>query len=74
MRKLLVVLLLLVVGVVGLGFYLGWFEVSTSRDPNTGKTGVELTIDRDKMKSDTQKAEQPITDGVRKPKERPEGK
>jgi hypothetical protein len=74
MRKLLVVLLLLIVSVVGLGFYLGWFGVSTSRDPNSGKTEVELTIDRDKMKSDTQKAQQQITDGASKPKERPEGK
>jgi len=48
MRKLLFVLLLLVVGGVGLGFYQGWFNVSTIREPGSRKTEVQLTIDQDK--------------------------
>ena len=33
MRRLLFLVLLLAVGFVGLGFYLGWFSLATSRDP-----------------------------------------
>ncbi len=60
MRKLLFILLLMVGAVIGLGFYLDWFSISTTRDAETGKTGVELNIDKDKMKSDTQKARDKI--------------
>jgi len=74
MRKLLLVLLVLIVLVAGVGFYRGWSDVSTSRDSNTGKAGVELTFDQDKMKSDTQKAQHQITDEARKLKGQPEGK
>jgi hypothetical protein len=63
MRNLLIVVLLLAVGVVGLGFYLDWFDLSTSRDEETGRTGVKLTIDQEKMKSDAKKARQKIAGG-----------
>jgi hypothetical protein len=76
MRKLLFLLLVLVVGGVGLGFYLGWFSVSTSRDPATGRTGVQLTIDQEKMKTDTQAARQKVAGAVNQTRgqERPDGK
>jgi len=55
MRKLLFVLLLLVVGVGALGVYLDWFRFSV-RDKDSGKVGIDLTIDKDKIKQDAEKA------------------
>jgi hypothetical protein len=57
MRKFLLVLVLLVACVIGLGFYLGWFAISTAKE-TPGKTGVNVTIDQDKFKSDTERARQ----------------
>jgi hypothetical protein len=51
------VLVLLAVCVIGLGFYLGWFGISTAKE-TPGKTGVNLTINQDKIKSDTERARQ----------------
>ena len=74
MRRLLFLVLLLAVGFVGLGFYLGWFSLATSRDPEGGKTGVQLTIDQGKMKADAQKAREKVGGAVGQGKEQPEGK
>jgi hypothetical protein len=60
MRNLIVALVLLVVVVAGLGYYLGWFHFSTSRDPQTGQPGAQITIDQDKVKADAQKARQKV--------------
>jgi hypothetical protein len=52
----LVVLALLVAGGLGLGFYLGWFHLSkdgTSHDPN-----FTITVDRDKIQQDQEKAKE----------------
>ena len=57
MGKLLLVLVLVAACVIGLGFYLGWFGISTSTD-TPGKTGVNVTIDQDKIKSDAERARQ----------------
>jgi hypothetical protein len=77
MRKLLSILLLLIVvvivGVGGVGFYRGWFSVATASDPEGGLTGVQLNIDRDKMKSDAQKAKQTVSGAAGDAKE-PQGK
>jgi hypothetical protein len=48
MRKLLLFLLLMLVVVIGVGFYLGWVGFSTANDPATGKTIVQLSIGRGK--------------------------
>jgi hypothetical protein len=64
MRKLLLILLILVVATAALGFYLGWFNFSTSRDPDSGKTGVQLTIDKDKIKGDAKKVKEKVTGGA----------
>jgi hypothetical protein len=74
-RKVLVVLLVLVVLAVGvgggLGFYLGWFDLATSRNPETGQTGVELNIDQKKMKEDVQKAKEKVGGEDQKAKDQP---
>jgi hypothetical protein len=46
MRKFLVFALLVVVCLIGLGFYLGVFALSSSSDPETGRTTVQLSIGR----------------------------
>ena len=54
MGRVLVVLLVLVAVVVGVGVYLDWFKFSTDKDAGTYQ--VDLTIDKDKIKSDAEKA------------------
>jgi hypothetical protein len=73
MRNLLVVSLLLVVAVVGVGYYLEWFTFSTSRDPETGRPAAHISVDQDKMKADAQKAKQKVN-AASHAKEHPEGK
>ena len=55
MKKLLAVLFVLVLLVIGVGFYRGWFTVSKS-DPDAGnnKVNVNLTVDGDKMQEDAE--------------------
>jgi hypothetical protein len=55
MKNLRTVLFVLVILVVGLGFYRGWFAVSRSA-PGIGsnKVNVNLMVDPDKIKSDTE--------------------
>ena len=56
MRKLLLVVVLLVAGVVALGVYQGWFHFSSGDDKNPGKVDIGVTIDKDKIKDDAEKA------------------
>jgi hypothetical protein len=69
MRKLLFVLLLLVVVVVALGFYRGWWTFSTSSNPETDEKSGHLTIHKDKMKEDIEKAKDQIKGGTTKEKQ-----
>jgi hypothetical protein len=56
--RFLIVLLLIVAGVVGLGFYRGWFHLTSDRA--TDKSNVTLTVDKDKMQQDKQKAQDKV--------------
>jgi cell division protein YceG involved in septum cleavage len=55
MKKLFFVLIVLAILVVGLGFYRGWFALS-SRSPDTdnNKVDINLTVDRGKVKKDVE--------------------
>jgi hypothetical protein len=55
MKRLFAVLIVLVLLTIGLGFYRGWFAVS-SRGPDVGsnKVNINLTVDRDKMQEDAE--------------------
>ena len=64
MRGFLVVLLLLVVGTVGLGFYRGWFQLSTGG--TAGKSNATITVDRDKMQADQDKLKKQVQDVTNK--------
>jgi hypothetical protein len=68
MRKLLVFLLVLVAATIGLGFYLDWFQIRTSRETETGRKTIELDIDTKKIKTDTETAEKKVGIPSEKPK------
>jgi hypothetical protein len=74
MRKLLFVLLLLVVGLIALGFYRGWFSFEKTHDPGNGREGVQFEIDRNKIKPDVDKVKEKIGRGSTQDREKPEGK
>jgi hypothetical protein len=48
------VLVVIVAGIVGAGFYRGWFQMTS--DGSTDKPNVTLTVDKDKIQEDKQKA------------------
>jgi hypothetical protein len=54
MKGLLVVLVLLVAGVAGLGFYRGWFSFAS--ESGGGSANVTLTVDKDKFQEDREAA------------------
>ena len=54
MRSFVVTLLVTIVVVIGVGFYLGWFGVSST--DSASETDVNITIDKAKMEEDTRKA------------------
>lgn len=68
MSRFLVVLLLLVIGVIGLGFYLGWFQFST--DHTDQKSNVTFTIDKDKIQQDREKATEKVQEAGQSIKEK----
>ena len=59
MKKLFPALTVLLILVVGLGFYRGWFALSRSPSgAGSNKVNVNLTVDPDKMKADTKMVEE----------------
>ena len=55
MKKLFGTLLLLLICVAGIGFYRGWFSVSThSNESESHKIDVNLSVDTDKVKADAE--------------------
>jgi hypothetical protein len=55
MKAFLILLVLLVAGVVGLGFYEGWFHLSTGGADH--KPSATISVDENKMQEDKKKAE-----------------
>jgi hypothetical protein len=68
MRRLLLVLVLLAAVVAGLGFCRGWFRLSTGEAD--GKTSATVTVDRQKIEQDTEKAEEKVQEVGRQLKEK----
>jgi hypothetical protein len=68
MNRFLVALVLLVIAVVGLGFYMGWFSFST--DSTNDKTNLKITIDEDKFRKDKDKAIQKVQEAGESVKEK----
>ena len=55
MRAILVVIVLLIVGIVGVGFYRGWFLMSSNRDSEDQKVNTTFTVDEEKIEEDKDK-------------------
>jgi hypothetical protein len=55
MRAILVVIVLLIVGIVGVGFYRGWFLMSSNRDSEDQKVNTTFTVDEEKIQEDKDK-------------------
>lgn len=55
MRRLFFLVFLVAIAVAAIGFYQGWFTLTTSTTVD-GKQNVNITVDKDKMKSDEAKA------------------
>ena len=68
MNRFLVVLVLLVAGVLGLAFCLGWFHLSTDRTDQ--KTNFTITVEQDKIQEDREKAKEKMQDLGQKVKEK----
>jgi hypothetical protein len=58
MRRLLIVLVLVMVGVVVLGYFREWLKVTTSSDTKT--INVNLVVDKEKIHEDQEKAKEKV--------------
>ena len=54
------VLVLILAGIAGLGFYRGWFRVTS--DSAGDKSNVTVTVDKDKIQQDKEKAKDKAQD------------
>jgi len=67
MKKLSLVLIVLAILVVGVGFYRGWFALSSqNQDAESNKTDINLTVDRGKVKEDVQEVKDKTTELAKK--------
>lgn len=58
MKTLLVVAVLLLIGIAGLGFYQGWFHVST--EGTEQKSSTTITVDKDNIRADGEAAKEKV--------------
>jgi hypothetical protein len=80
MKKLFAALFVLAILVIALGFYRGWFMLSSGDADEGNKVNVNLTVDKDKIKEDakavkkkTAELTDSVTDGEKNPDDRPAG-
>jgi hypothetical protein len=70
MRKLIGILVVIAIFVVGLGFYRGWFTLSSSNpEADADKVSVNVTVDRGKMKEDAKSVKEKTRELTNKAKE-----
>ena len=69
MRGLLIVVVLLIVGIVGLGFYRGWFLVSSNRDSEDQRVNTTFTVDEERIEEDKEKLQGVVDQARDKPVE-----
>lgn len=61
MRSWIKVLAVLLICLVVLGLYRGWFSVSSSHsEPEGDKVNIDLSVDKGKMKSDIKRVERKV--------------
>ena len=58
MKAFLFVVVLLLVGIAGLGFYRGWFHLSSDTDRADHKVNTTFTVDEDKIREDKEKVQE----------------
>ena len=67
MRSLIKLAIVLLICFVAIGFYRGWFSFSrSSPDAQGDKVNVNMSVDKDKMKSDVKKAKEMVKEEVGK--------
>ena len=57
-RSLVVLVALFLVGIAGVGFYRGWFQLST--ESTDQKPSATITVDKGKIREDEQKAKEKL--------------
>jgi hypothetical protein len=60
MKGFFVVLVVLLIGTIGLGFYRGWFRLSS--DNVDHKANVTLSVDQDKIREDEKTVKEKVQD------------
>jgi hypothetical protein len=71
MNRFIVVLVLVAIGIVGVGFYQGWFHVGSEKAD--GKSTVTLSVDKDKFQEDKKTAVEDMQGVERRIKEKVAG-
>jgi hypothetical protein len=67
MRSLLRLVIVLLICLVGIGLYRGWFSFSSSHPEATdNKVHVDVSVDKGKMKADIKEAKHKVKEEVRK--------
>jgi hypothetical protein len=76
MRLLIKLVFVGAIGLVGIGLWQGWFSFSRTSTPDTdgNRVNVNVSLDRDKMKSDVKKAKQIVKEEVGKIAGKPKDK
>jgi hypothetical protein len=66
MRSLIKLVVVLAICLAGIGLYRGWFSLSNS-NPGTedNKVNINVSVDKDKMKSDVKRAEEKVKEKVK---------
>ena len=64
-------ILFLALCLAGVGFFRGWFSLSSQTDPETEKVNVNLTIDTTKVKADTEFLREKAAEITNKPADSP---
>jgi hypothetical protein len=68
MRRLLIVLVLVVAAIVGLGFYQGWWRLSTGGTDGTANPSV--TVNKEKIEQDKERAKEKVQELEQKVREK----
>jgi hypothetical protein len=56
----------LLICLIGIGIYRGWFSLSSSTpDPQGNKVNVNVSVDKGKMKADVKKAKEKVKEEIR---------
>jgi hypothetical protein len=58
--KIVLILVLIVAGIIGMGFYRGWFTVSSDSQGDT--RNITVSVDKEKIREDKDKAVEKVQD------------